>query len=426
MSLEILGGQPLSGTVTVSAAKNAALPILAGSILSCGSTILENLPKVDDVSILKGIMEFLGVKFNYSGTCASIKTTEIETYLLPKETSSKLRASILLAGPLLAKYGEVTISQPGGCAIGNRPIDIHLNGLKSLGAKIKRLNKNYLKINASKLIGSTINLPFPSMGATENILMAACLAQGKTTINNAAKEPEIVDLATFLTKMGADIKGVGTSIIKINGVKELKKCRHSIMPDRIEAGTFIMLASTGGELEINNVVPDHLSKVIKVLDLIGFRIRFDPNRNTAKVFKQSPLKPVKVVAGPYPEFPTDLQPILTSILSLVNGSSIVTDTVFPNRFCYTNELKKFGANISIVGNSANVKGIPNFFGADVYSPDLRGGAALIVAGLLAHGKTTIRNYNIITRGYENFIDKLVGLGASVKLVDHDWLYKKLN
>lgn len=414
-TLVIEGGSRLFGSVKISGAKNTALPIMAASILSSeGQTKLENLPIVADVLTLKATMEKLGIRVHLSKNSASIDVCTLDNHVIPLNDSKKMRASILLAGSLLAKVGEVIIAQPGGCVIGNRPIDVHLLGFQTLGAKVERVNKECLKITADRLSGNMITLPFPSVGATENLMTAACLAEGRTIINNAAKEPEIVDLANFLTNMNARIVGAGTPIIKIEGVKKLEATKYKIIPDRIEAGTFIIAAAiTGGEVRIKDVMPKHLARVIEVLKRVGVSISVKLGQNTMIAMGMKKHKAINVVADSYPGFPTDLQPLLASLLSLSEGVSTITDTIFPKRFCYVNELRRMGADIMVAGNSAIVRGVKKLHGAEVSATDLRGGAAVILSALAADGATTVNNVYHIDRGYEKIEEKLRKLGAKV-------------
>lgn len=417
-SIIIQGGAKLTGKVTISGAKNAALPIMAASLLpSNGKTKLVNVPTVSDVLTLKVAMEKLGAHMHLYEGYALINAYTLNNHIVPLDESKKMRASVLLAGPLLAKVGEVMIAEPGGCVIGNRPIDLHLAGFKALGAKVQRVDDEYLKIKANRLLGNMINLHFPSVGATENIMMTACLAEGKTLIKNAAREPEIVDLANFLVCMGAKVKGAGTSTIKIEGVKELAATEYKVIPDRIEAGTFIIAAAiTRGEVQIKSVIPEHLARVIKVLEKVGVRIDVEWSRNAMIVTGMKKYKATDVTTAPYPGFPTDFQPLLTPLLSLSKGVSTVTDAVFPKRFSYVDELRKMGADITVAGNSAIVRGVQKLLGAEVSASDLRAGAALILAGLAAEGETRIKNVHHIDRGYNRFEDKLAKLGAKIKRI----------
>ena len=411
----IEGGIKLSGAIKISGAKNAALPIMAASLLPFdGQTKIGNLPMVADVLTLKSALEKLGARFNVSDSYTSIDANEINNTVMPIDDTKKMRASFFVTGALLAKFGEVTISQPGGCVIGKRPIDFHLAGFQALGAKIERANEDCIKIKADKLKGAAINLPFPSVGATENLMMSACLAEGQTIINNSALEPEIVDLATFLKKMGARIKGDGTSIIKIDGVKKLNSVDHKIIPDRIEAGSFMIAAAiTGGDITINNVVPEHLSILIDALNEAGANAVVKPDGNSVVVNGKTRCNPLNVLTAGFPGFPTDLQPLLASLLSLSTGHSTITDTIFPSRFCYVTELRRLGADITVIKNSASIRGVKELHGAEVYATDLRGGFALILAGLIAKYTTTIKNVHYIDRGYENLTWKLQELGANI-------------
>jgi UDP-N-acetylglucosamine 1-carboxyvinyltransferase len=415
MQFRIIGGSPLNGTVKISAAKNASLPIIAASILpSTGETKIENLPLVTDVLTLKSALEKIGVCINISDSYATINASGIKHTILPEDDTKKLRASFFVTGALLAKFGEVTVSEPGGCVIGSRPIDFHLRGFETLGAKIERVNENYVKIKAVKLRGNTINLPFPSVGATENLMMAACLAEGQTIINNAALEPEIVDLAIFLRKMGARIKGAGSSLIKIDGVKKLDAVDYKVIPDRIEAGSYMIAAAmTGGHVTVNNVIPAHLASVTAALIKVGASVTVKDDYQSITVKGTNSFNPLNVVTECFPGFPTDLQPLLTSLMSLSNGVGTITDTVFPKRFCYVAELKRMGADITVINNLAVVRGVKKLQGAEVYATDLRGGFALILAGLVAKDKTTIKNIDYIDRGYENLVQKLKQLGANI-------------
>jgi UDP-N-acetylglucosamine 1-carboxyvinyltransferase len=414
MSFKIIGGSPLNGTVTISAAKNASLPIIAASILaSSGQTEIGNLPLVADVLTLKSALEKIGTSIKVSENHATIDANQIEHTILPEDDTKKMRASFFVTGALLARFGEVTVSQPGGCVIGSRPIDFHLDGFKTLGAKVERLNEHYIKISASKLVGNTINLPFPSVGATENLMMAACLAEGHTKIQNAALEPEIVDLANFLRKMGAKIKGDCTSTIDIDGVSQMQSVKYDIIPDRIEAGSYMLAAAiTGGEVSVKNVVPDHVLSLIDALRKIGANITITDNRSLM-VKGTNKIQSFNVVTECFPGFPTDLQPLLVALLSISNGVSTVTDTIFPKRFCYVTELARLGADITVADNSAVVRGVKRLRGADVYATDLRGGFALIIAALVAKGTTTIRNVHYIDRGYQNVTQKLQQLSANI-------------
>ncbi len=414
MSFQIIGGSPLNGTVKINAAKNASLPIIAASILpSSGQTKIDNLPLVTDVLTLKSALKEIGVTIQFFDSYAAIDANAIKHTILPEDYTKKMRASFFVTGALLARFGEVTVSQPGGCVIGSRPIDFHLNGFKTLGAKIERLNEHYIKITAPKLIGNTINLPFPSVGTTENLMMTACLAEGQTSIKNAALEPEIVDLANFLRKMGAQIKGDGSPTIKIDGVRTLNSVNYQIIPDRIEAGSYMIAAAmTAGHVKVNNVIPAHLLSLIDALRKIGASVTITGERSIT-VKGANSINSLNIVTECFPGFPTDLQPLLTSLLSISKGVSTITDTIFPKRFCYVSALSHLGADIRVTDNSAVVRGVGKLHGAEVYATDLRGGFALILAGLVAREVTTIKNVHYIDRGYQDVTKKLRQLGANI-------------
>ena len=407
----IKGGRKLKGTIHISGAKNATLPIMAASLLpSEGKTKLMNAPIVSDVLTLKAILDKLGARVSLSEDCALIDANIVNNHIMPLEESKNMRASVLVAGPMLAKVGEVMITEPGGCVIGNRPIDLHLTGFKALGAKVERVNKEYLKIKADKLIGNRINLHFPSVGATENLIMAACLAEGKTLIENAAREPEIVDLANFLVRMGAKIKGAGTSTIKIEGVKELAAAEYAIMPDRIETGTYIVAAAiTKGDILIKNTSLNLLERVVLKLKQIGVKI--EEVDEGARVTSSHNFHPVDIVTEAYPGFPTDMQPIITPLLLIAHGKSIIKETIFNQRFNHIPELRKMGADIKVSGDTIFIRGVSKLGGAEVETLDIRSGGSLVLAGLIAEGETTISEVHQIFRGYEKPLEKLKNVGA---------------
>ncbi len=410
-------GVPLKGNVRISGAKNSVLPIIAASLLADGQSIIDEVPYLNDVKIMCELVESLGACVELSGKDGLLKINAgcIENATAPYELVNKLRASFLVMGPLLAKTGNARISLPGGCAIGSRPVDLHLKGFAAMGATINQ-GHGYIEARVDgKLKGSKIYLDFPSVGATENIMMAAALADGQTLIENAAIEPEIVDLATYLTSMGADIKGAGTDTIKINGVPDLKPANHSVIPDRIEAGTFMVAAAiTGGDVLIENVVPDHLKPVSAKLREAGVEISEDL---TSIHIKAAELKAVDIKTHPYPGFPTDMQSQMTSLMSRAKGTSMVIETIFENRFMHVCELKRMGANIRIEGRSAIIEGCCKLTGAQVKATDLRAGAALVLAGLAAEGTTEITDIDHIERGYVSIDEKLKALGAKIERVD---------
>lgn len=408
---------PLKGRVRVSGAKNSVLPIIAASLLAEGRSVIDEIPYLNDVRIMCDLVKSLGASVEASDdqTRLQISCGSLSSNTAPYELVNKMRASFLVAGPLLAKTGSACISLPGGCAIGTRPVDLHLKGFTALGATITQ-GHGYIEAKSNgRLKGDTVYLDFPSVGATENIMMAAVLADGATTIENAAIEPEIIDLATYLTAMGADIKGAGTDTIKINGVRELKAANHAIIPDRIEAGTYMVAAAiTGGDVIIENVVTDHLKPVSAKLREAGIEVS---EELTSIRVKGGDLKAIDIKTHPYPGFPTDMQSQMTSLMSVACGTSMVVETIFENRFMHVCELKRMGANIKIEGRSAIIEGCNKLTGAQVRATDLRAGAALILAGLAAEGTTEITDIDHIDRGYIRVDEKLRGLGANIKRVD---------
>lgn len=411
----VKGGKRLKGSVNISGAKNAALPIMAACLLSKqGRTKLRNVPMVGDVLVLTEILKKLGVSVHTSEGVALINAGNLGEHPLPVAESKKMRASSLLAGPLLARFGEVMITQPGGCVIGNRPIDMHLECFKAMGASVKKAGRDYLKIEAPALKGNRITLRFPSVGATENLMMVSCLASGKTIIENAAREPEIVDLANFLISMGAKIKGHGSSIIEVEGVNELAITDYRILPDRIETGTYIAASAiTHGSILLKNADLSLLSNVVSKLREAGVRI--EENDKAVCISSREFLKPVDIVTAVYPGFPTDMQSIATAVFSTANGESTIMETIFENRFNHVRELNKMGANLTIQDNVILIKGVDCLQGAQVEALDLRSGAALILAGLAAEGETVIMGIDQIFRGYEDPLEKLRKVGAEVSL-----------
>ncbi len=414
----ICGGVPLIGKVRISGAKNAVLPVIAASLLAEGKTVIEEIPFLNDVKIMCDLIESLGVEIDLSGGVLTVNSPEISSSTAPYELVNKLRASFLIMGPLLARTGYARISLPGGCAIGSRPIDLHLKGFAAMGATITQ-GHGYVEARISgKLNGEKIYLDFPSVGATENIMMAAATADGVTTIENAAIEPEIVDLATYLSSMGADIKGAGTDTIKITGVRRLKAANHNIIPDRIEAGTFMVAAAiTGGDLVIDNIIPEHVSPVSAKLKEAGIEVSEELNSIRVCGTNRSGLKAVDIKTLPYPGFPTDMQSQMTALMSIATGTSMIIETVFENRFMHVCELKRMGANIRVEGRSAIVEGSDRLSGAQVKATDLRAGAALVIAGLGAEGTTEISDIEHIDRGYAGMEKKLQALGANIQRLE---------
>ncbi|MGI6413472.1 MAG: UDP-N-acetylglucosamine 1-carboxyvinyltransferase [Syntrophomonadaceae bacterium] len=412
--LVIEGGNRLYGKVRVSGAKNAGLVVIAASIMAEGETILDNIPRIRDVEVMTQILGDIGVvtRWNEDNSLSIISpSTDLKSptsYKLAK----KLRASNLLLGSMLGRQGESIISLPGGCDIGSRPMDLHIKGIQALGAEIE-IEHGYIFARAKRPAGARIYLDFPSVGATENILMMAAKTPGISVIENAAKEPEIVDLANFLNFMGAKIRGAGTDIIKVEGVERLTSGRYSIIPDRIEAGTYMVAAAiSGGEVVVENVIPTHLYPIIAKLQEAGTYIVEGDQHVTVKAGPR--ILPVDIKTLPYPGFPTDMQSQMMALLSLGEGSSIIVENVFENRFQIVDELKRMGANIKVEGHTAVVEGVKNLYGARVKATDLRAGAALVLGALAAKGETVIEDANHIFRGYENICEKLTNIGAKIK------------
>ncbi len=400
------------GKVKVNGAKNASLPIMAASLLATKPFTIREVPPLKDVSTMCEVLSYLGCKVqNKLPDEVIIDPCDISSIEAPYHLMSKMRASFLVMGPLLAKTGRAKISLPGGCAIGSRPIDLHLKGFSALGAEIN-FGHGYVEAEAKELVGNRIYLDFPSVGATENIMMAATMAKGTTVIESAAEEPEIVDLANFLNQMGAKIIGAGTDTIKVEGVDQLTGTDHTVIPDRIEAGTFIAAAViTGGEVLVENVIPDHIKPVIRKMEETGVEIT---EQGTGLMVKSpDELSPIKLKTMPFPGFPTDMQPQMMALMTKISGESSVTETVFENRFKHVDELSRMNADISIDGRTAQVKGGNQLTGAPVKASDLRAGASLILAGLIAEGRTEISDIYHIERGYFNMVERLQQLGASI-------------
>ena len=413
----VTSGNVLNGTVATSGAKNAALPILFSTLLAEGEHTFDNVPLLKDIDSTADLLKSLGCETvrgqGDSQHTLKIKVSKLKTFEAHYDLVRKMRASILCLGPMLAKYGEATVSLPGGCAIGTRPIDLHLDAMKALGAEIE-LRDGYVFAKAKKLQGGTVLFEKTTVGGTENLLMAAVLANGVTTIENAAKEPEIVDLANYLNKMGAQIVGQGTSVIKITGVEKLTPARHSIMPDRIEAGTLLIAgAITGGDVTVTKCQPHDLDALIMKMREAGFKI--DITENTMRVHPLKTWKAVDIITAPHPLFPTDLQAQFMALMTLAEGTSVITETVFENRFMHVNELMRLGADITPKTQVAVVRGKPKALsGAPVMATDLRASASLVLAGLVAKGSTEVSRIYHLDRGYENLEGKLVSLGAQVQ------------
>lgn len=418
--LIVKGGNRLVGAVKTSGAKNAVLPIIAASILGTTPSHLDEVPMLEDVHTISEVLKCLGLSVECSPekNVLDIDSIEITSYEAPYELVRTMRASFLVMGPLLARIGKARISMPGGCAIGARPIDIHLKGFEALGVKIEQ-GHGYIEASAPDgLKGTSIYFDFPSVGATENIMMAASLAEGTTILENAAEEPEIVDLANYLNKMGAKIRGAGTDTIRIEGVEKLHGADYTIIPDRIEAGTYMIAAAmTGGDVVVENVLPEHQKPLIAKLREAGAVVEEDIDK--VRVIGKNPLKAVSIKTLPYPGFPTDMQAQMMAMMVIAEGRSKVTETVFENRFMHVVELNRMGAQISTEGRSAVIDGPCKLTGCDVRATDLRAGAAMILAGLVAEGTTRIGDLHHIDRGYENIVAKLKNLGADIERVDVD-------
>lgn len=409
----IEGGKKLEGTVKISGSKNASLPILAATILSEKKNKLYNVPQIKDTKTTLEILKLLGCKIKQNSGKIEINSKHITKTEIPEHLMREMRSTVIMAGALLGRFKEVTFSYPGGCDIGSRPIDLHINAFKKLGVEITE-EAGFIKCKANKIIGTNIDLDFPSVGATENIILATVLSTGTTTINNAAMEPEIIDMVQFLKKMGAKIQGEGTNQIIIDGVEKLSGVSYNIMPDRIEAGTILCaVAATGGNVTLDNVMPEHLTAVINKLEETGCKIEINNKKITLNAPKK--LKSIDIKTMTYPGFPTDLQQIFATMLVKASGPSIIVENIFESRYKYISELRKMGAKVTVEGKTAIIKGTRKINATTVVCTDLRGGAALVIAGLMAKGKSRVENIGYIQRGYENLENKLGSLGAKIKL-----------
>lgn len=417
----IKGGRPLEGEVTIAGAKNAALGILAAAVMTDQEVTIENVPNVRDTRVLLQAIQGIGATVNYvdehTVRISGGTINPNSDLCVDDEFIRKIRASYYLLGALLGKYKHSQVALPGGCDIGARPIDLHIKGFEALGAKVD-ISNGMISVNADELVGSHIYMDVISVGATINVMMAAVMAEGKTTIENAAKEPHIVDVANLLNSMGANIKGAGTDVIRIRGVKSLHETTYSIIPDQIEAGTFMVAAAaTRGNVLIKNVIPKHLEAITSKLTDIGAHVtEYD---DSVRVMCDKRLKATNIKTLPYPGFPTDMQPQMAVTLALSNGTSIVTESIFENRFKYVAELSRMGAHIRVEGNTAILDGVETFSGANVAAPDLRAGAALVIAALVADDFSVVSDIKYIQRGYEKFDEKLRGLGALIEKVETD-------
>ncbi|QUH26769.1 UDP-N-acetylglucosamine 1-carboxyvinyltransferase [Serpentinicella alkaliphila] len=411
--LIVRGGNKLAGEVDVSGAKNSVLPILAATVLNGGMNVIHNIPNLSDVSIMIKILVAVGCSVKKEGSTVIVDSSGLNNYEIPEYLVREMRSSIIVLGSMLARCGQVRISYPGGCELGPRPIDLHLKALREMGAVIKE-EHGFLICDAKKMKGTEIQLDFPSVGATENIMLAAVFAEGTTTIRNAAREPEIRDLQNFINRVGGKVTGAGSATIRIEGVKKLKDVEHQIIPDRIVAGTFLAAAAiTKGEIVLNNVIPEHLQSILFKLKEAGCTISI--YKNSIRLNAPNKIKAIESIKTmPYPGFPTDMQSQILSLMALSDGITIFTENIFENRYKHAYELTRMGANIKIDGRVAIVKGVDKLSGATVAAHDLRGGAALIIAGLAAEGTTLIENTHHIDRGYDNIDGLLVKLGADIK------------
>lgn len=407
----IKGGNKPEGEVVISGSKNASLPIIAATILNGGKSTLYNVPNIHDTQMMFEILKQIGGKVTKKSNKIIIDTSNINKYEIPEDLMRQMRSSVIIVGALIGKYSKATFSYPGGCDIGTRPIDLHLKAFEKLGINI---NKNYGNISCTcdRIIGEKIDLEFPSVGATENAILASVLADGKTIITNAAREPEIIDLQNFLNKMGAKVKGAGSNKIEIEGVKKLKDVSYNIMPDRIEAGTFLCIAGmNNGKLLLKNVNHSHITPIIDKLEETGCKINL--SKNEIEIEGPKKLKAVDIKTMPYPGFPTDMQSIFATTLTIAKGTSMVVENIFENRYKYVQELVRMGAKITVEGKTAVIKGVRKLYGANVKATDLRGGASMVLAGISAKGTTKVENIEYILRGYEKFEEKLQNIGVNI-------------
>jgi UDP-N-acetylglucosamine 1-carboxyvinyltransferase len=417
-SIIVTGGRPLGGTVRASGAKNSALKLMAAALLAPGRSVVRNVPDISDVSVMAEVLRHLGVTVEREGDSLTIDASEITTLETPYELVAQMRASIVVLGPLIARFGRARVALPGGCNIGSRKIDMHVRGLERLGVEVA-FEHGFIEASApGGMEGADVTLDFPSVGATENLLMAAVLAAGTTMIDNAAREPEIGDLVDMLVAMGARIEGRGSATLEITGVGELVPAEHTTVGDRIEAGTFLAAgAITGGEVTVSGFDPAHLEMVLTKMRLAG--CEFDLHADGATVRRTGPLVATDAATLPFPGFPTDMQAQFMAMMTIAEGSCVITENVFESRFMFADELKRMGADIDIEGHRALVRGVSRLEGAPVRSPDLRGGAALVLAGLAAQGETRVEDVHHIMRGYEGFTGKLRSLGADVRTVEEE-------
>ena len=407
----IQGGKKLEGEIKISGSKNAALPIIAATVLNAGTTTLYNVPDIQDVNTMFEILKKIGATIKRKNNKIIINTSKVHTYEIPDDLMRQMRSSVILAGALIGKYHKARFSCPGGCDIGSRPIDLHLKGFEKLGVDIKE-EYGEIYCNTEKIIGTQIHLDFPSVGATENIILASCLGEGTTIITNAAREPEIEDMIKYLNKMGAKISGAGTDKVEITGVKRLTEVSYNIMPDRIEAGTYLVAgAITSGNIKLLNVNSLHIEPILNKLDEANCKLNI--NKDEIEIIAPKRVKSVDIKTMPYPGFPTDMQSIFGALLITAKGTSVITENIFESRYKYAQELIRMGAKINVEGRTAIIKGTKRIQGANVIATDLRGGASLVIAGLYAKGITQVDNVHYILRGYENIEEKLRKLGAKI-------------
>ncbi len=416
----ISGGKPLNGEVSLSGGKNAVVGIIPAAVLVKGVCVIENVPAINDVADLVDIMKRMGADVRYlDEKTLRIDSTNVVSYVADYDAVRKLRASYYLIGALLGRFGHARVGLPGGCDFVERPIDYHIKGFEALGAKVD-IKHGIVVADAEKLTGTSMNLDFPSVGATVNIMLAAVLADGLTVIENAGKEPHIVDIANFLNAMGAQIKGAGTDVIKIKGVSELHGGHYEIIPDQIEAGTFMAAAAaTGGRVTLRNIIPKHLESISAKIEESGAKVEEFDDYLIVSRDAGSPIKNLNIKTLPYPGFPTDMQSQMAALLSRAGGTSIITETIFSHRFKYVDELRRMGAKMTVDGNICVIEGVDKLTGASVRACDLRTGVTLVIAALIAEGITEISDVRYIERGYENLVDKLRALGADIKVVNDD-------
>ncbi len=414
--IKLSGGNRLYGAVDIQGSKNAVLPVLAATILNGGKNVIHNCPDLSDVRTTVEILKFLGCSVEREGGTITVDSSHLTNNFIPHELMNKMRSSIIFMGAIIARQKSAVMSFPGGCELGPRPIDLHIKALRALGVDVKE-SHGYIHCNADKIAPTQIQLDFPSVGATENIMLVSVLSDGVTTIVNAAREPEIVDLQTYLNAMGAKVSGAGTGVISIRGVKTLTDAEHSVIPDRIVASTFMTAAAiTGGTIEVKKVIPQHFSAVTAVLKECGATVH--TKKNSVIVTGPKRVRSVDIIrTSPYPGFPTDAQSVILSLLAVSGGTSIVKETIFENRFKHAAELLKMGADINVDGKVAIIRGVPRLTGSKVYACDLRSGAGLVIAGLRAEGETTIFNVEFIDRGYQNLHAELKKLGANIARVE---------